>query len=340
MASGELIAGVITYMITTIILSYFLITILIAIFSKQKTTNPSPTKIESAFTWSSTICIICFWLRSIFATIYYLIITPLPQYINKYGILLNIGWLFYGIGIWIMLLAFIFRIDYTFKGKYNLQYSPFILKILYIMVCILFLLIMATGIVNTAGEFAAVYIGYSVLIFHFIFSCLLSYLLFNKIFIMMRLRLNEQIQQSDVNDNIDHDIQNQGTSEVVIKLNDIKSTTRFALLMFIGIISTYIASVLIFLDVEYLWSTHEFLMTYSAIFLAIDMIVNANSVYLLFKFNNKKYYLVCKLCHGLCQNCCIQCIYQTQKNGNNKSKQECENLILGQDKELGDDALL
>ena len=133
-----------------------------------------------------------------------------------------------------MLLAFIFRIDYTFKGKYNLEYSPFIIKILYVLLLILSTLIIATGIVNTMGDFAAVYIGYAVLIFHFIFSCLLSYLLFNKIFIMMRLRLNEQIQENDINaDDNDNQQTKDEDEQVVIKLNDIKSTTRFALLMLI-----------------------------------------------------------------------------------------------------------
>ena len=116
--------------------------------------------------------------------------------------------------------------------------------------------------------------------------------------------------------------------------------------MFIGIVSTYICSVLIFIDVEYGWSVSYHVLTWGSALIGFDLLVNATAVYLLFQYNSGKYYKLCKICHMGCNRCCVEMIYcyskRSKKYGINsaagKSRQEFATLILTADD--GDDAIV
>ena len=124
-----------------------------------------------------------------------------------------------------------------------------------------------------------------------------------------------------------------------ISLQSIEEVTRYALLMFSGIISTYIVSILVFIDIEYGWSINYHVLTWGSALIGFDLLMNATTVYLLFQYNSKKYYRICKICHKGCERICVETIYcyskTNKKHGINvdggKSRQEFATLILAAD---------
>ena len=118
-----------------------------------------------------------------------------------------------------------------------------------------------------------------------------------------------------------------------ISLDSINAVTRYALLMFIGIISTYVVSILFIIDIEYEWSLSPHILTWGAALVGFDLLVNATSVFLLFEYNSSVYYRICKICHVGCERCCVELIYlYSKKNG--KDKAEFTNLILSADDDV------
>ena len=124
-----------------------------------------------------------------------------------------------------------------------------------------------------------------------------------------------------------------------IPLSSIKTVTRFAILMFTGILSTYFASVFVFLDIEIGYSLSPHILTVGSIFMAFDLLVNAIAVYLLFEYSSSRYYRICGRCHGICENVCVEMIYwhsrKTDPSGvrvtNTQHKNDFSDLILKDD---------
>lgn len=143
------------------------------------------------------------------------------------------------------------------------------------------------------------------------------------------------IKRADDGDN-DDGTENVEPTMDQISLTTIDAVTRYALLMFVGIVSTYICSILVFIDVEYGWSVSYHILTWGSTLVGFDLLVNATTVYMLFQYNSSKYYKLCKVCHRGCNRCCVEMIYcfsrKNSRYGVNaaagKSRQEFATLIL------------
>ena len=225
-----------------------------------------------------------------------------------------------------MLLTFVVRIDYTFRGSF-LAYSVNTIRGLYGLVFFMLLWVFVLVVFEFADAYDVV-VGWLlplILVLHFLFFVLVSYLLFSKIFILMR----GKVYQCD-DSNADKAKKEEDAQNVAIDLDNIDSFTRFGLLMSIGISSTYIFTILnmITLGLENEHPIKEIGVGYSLI--AGDLLVNALMVYLLFPMNTKQYNMCCKLCHGCCRKCCMNCVYANMKRNNatSKNKEEFMELIL------------
>eukprot|EP01084_Bolivina_argentea_P309034 534510_1 len=303
---------------------------------------------NAIFTFIGITCLITFWFRAIIQFIVFTVLlseNENEQHISKP---LVFSWLFYGVGLWLMMLSFVLRIQYTFKGTY-LEYSPIIIRILYILLGLALIEVISIGVIN--GAMPSLYkegliIAYIAIISHFLFSILLTYLLFTKIFVVMQHRLRERFETNDssqqemttINNENNINAEAQTPTMHQISLRSIKSVTRYALLMFMGIISTYIVSVLVFIDIEYGWSVSAHILTYGQTLIGLDLLINSIAVYLLFQQNSKIYFAVCKICHIGCESFCIQITYlyskKSKRNGINSSansRQEFATLILTAD---------
>jgi len=269
--------------------------------------------------WCSLACLVLFWLRSLLSTIYFVLVVPTLSNIFELRPLLNIGWLLYLIALWLMSLCFVLRIELSYRAQSALAYSPRVLVALYATLTLLLTLMVSTGVSNAFSEnspstsAAATWLGAAALVCHFAFSCLLVAVLFHKVFAFMRRRLIEAPAAPEAD------------TSGVVGLEDIESTTRYALLMFLGVVSTYTASVFVFLDVAFSWSAHDDLLTFASILMGVDVMVNGTAVFLLFRANDAKYARVCGVAHTLCLSCCVQCIYRSQSA---KTKQQCQSMIF------------
>ena len=126
----------------------------------------------------------------------------------------------------------------------------------------------------------------------------------------------------------------------VITLNNIKDSVRFALLMSMGILSTYICTVLIIVDISAGISKNIHIYTWTHVFLGVDIIVNSTVLYLMFTFTTREYNKFCRCCHGCMEKCCINCMLKCGGNkgggvsgGQSGDSQQYANLILSEDAE-------
>ena len=106
---------------------------------------------------------------------------------------LKVSWLFYGFGLWLMLLSFVFRIQFSFHKHVYLQYSPLIIKVLYFLLLLALVLVILIGVLDHPTGTA---IAYAAIGGHVLFSLLLSWSLFSKIFHVMHQRYDHRLGQA------------------------------------------------------------------------------------------------------------------------------------------------
>ena len=181
---------------TTIIVTMFIVSVLRVSCSIKKGseatyTNPDSITTKKANLWfmhCGIVCLFAFWVRSTIQSIVFSVLIAEDRHQEKIGTSLVVGWLFYGIGLWLMMVSFVVRIQFTFK-RTHLEYSPIIIKILYIILSLLLILVVLIGVLQYEYQIIFAYVGITS---HFLFCCLLIYLLFSKIFNIMQHRLRER----------------------------------------------------------------------------------------------------------------------------------------------------
>jgi len=169
-----------------------------------------------------------------------------------------------------------------------------------------------------------------VLALHFAFFVTVCFLLFRKLFVLMRRKaIDAPAPVDEAGDDA------QTTQDMAVKLDNIDSMTRFSLLMSIGLSSTYIFSIInnVVLLAEEDHPARAWGVGYSLI--GGDLLVNALVIYLLFPINTALYDLCCGCCHKCCQGCCVQCVYANVKGQTDKDKQQLIELILSDDGDSG-----
>ena len=219
-------------------------------------------------------------------------------------------------GLWLMMVSFVFRIQFSFEKHPYLAYSPLVIKVLHLMLLLeLAMVILVFLLDDFAWEVA---VGYLTLSFQFVFSVVLSYSLFSKIFKVMRHRLDTRLaqtattQESVAKDSVAKDSVAKHSPNQ-ISLSSIKMVTRFALLMFMGIISTYLCCTVFILDIELGLSSSSNVFIVGSIFGAIDLLINSIAVFLLFQHSTATYHALCGRFHRICEIMCVEMIYRSSK---------------------------
>jgi len=377
---------------TTLLVTAFLVSILKLQCAIQSTTSSSPSSTGAAkgesmgdrlFKWSGIICLCLFWTRSFIQSMVFTILVATGRDQEDHlSAPLEASWLFYASGLWLMLVSFVFRIQFSFEKHPYLAYSPWMIKILYFLLLLALVMVI---LIYALDHPAGMAIAYATIAFHVLFSVLMSYALFSKIFNVMHQRLDlklgaavrsaingdaedqdshyneyggvatESLQSADINDaggrTETPDVESRLSESIVedemvvnrslnqIPLKSIKTVTRFALLMFMGIISTYFATVFVFLDIEVGYSMNQHILTVASIFMVFDLLINAIAVYLLFEYSTSKYHALCGRCHWICEIMCVEMIYwhsrRTDPSGvrvtNTSHRNDFSDLILKDD---------
>ena len=147
-----------------------------------------------------------------------------PQYHWYRAAIWMLGGGFYLMGQWLLLLTFVIRLDVTFKGVPFIRFHPMAIRACYVAVTLLLPLMI--GIFVTIGLkqrtnaiiVAAVWVGIT-----FVASMAMMVLFLVKVFQVMGFKA-----VSELDDKIgDLDL----TSNITVKLVDVKSATRYALLV-------------------------------------------------------------------------------------------------------------
>eukprot|EP01084_Bolivina_argentea_P189603 326045_1 len=104
----------------------------------------------------SLIALILFTLSSLIFLALYITVFAVdgssPTNLNDtYLQWVGLGWILYAMGIWIMLLTFLLRVDYAFKDSF-LAYPPCIMWFLYALLIILALLLIGIVITFVSGH--------------------------------------------------------------------------------------------------------------------------------------------------------------------------------------------
>ena len=192
------------------------------------------------FTICGIICLIAFWIRSTIQAIVFTVLIIEDRHQENIGTSLGVSWLFYGAGLWLMLVSFVFRIQYTFKGT-HLEYSQIVIRILYILLILGLIEIIIIAICITAlpnADETGLIFAYIAIVSHFAFSCIITWLLFTKIFVTMQHRLRGRISSSDIPIGSIPPISNSGSA-----VADIPSR---------GILLCFVCSFFLFLILKYL----------------------------------------------------------------------------------------
>eukprot|EP01084_Bolivina_argentea_P007161 13472_1 len=334
---GQQVFVFISYTITTFAVGYFIIRLIKSICnpssaeqtadnsSSSITVSVEKTKGQKIIFWTSFITICLFFYRSVLVWAGFLYHLASEDDNDHENLAISISFIGYGLGLWLMLYTFVARIDYTFRGTF-LAYSMNTIRVLYVFVFVLLLFTLVLVVFDSIEDYDTVggWLLPLILILHFLFSGLVIYLLFRKVFVLMK----QKVYQCEDNNKDNSD---QTTEQgMIIELNTIDSFTRFGLLIFIGIISTYVLSIInnVTLLLEDDHAVKQLGVGY--VLIAVDLFVNALVVYLLFPMNTQQYNCCCKYCHLCCQKCCMNCVYMNMKrdNATNKNKEEFVELIL------------
>ena len=192
---------------------------------------------------------------------------------------------------------------------------------LYILALILLLLaVVISGFVAADRlDVVGAWMGPTILGCHFIFSVVMIIFLFRKVFVAMTLKFDQAVKGQDGATSSEKD------KTSIIRLDNIDAFTRYALLMVIGLMSTYLFLVLVTVSLN---TANTLRLGY--VFIASDLTVNATVLFLLFPVANTWYYGVCGKCHECCRGCCIDCVYRRvlMRSETDKNKAQFAELIL------------
>eukprot|EP01083_Nonionella_stella_P007869 22634_1 len=234
--------------------------------------------------------------------------------IDNYDAMRALIWIFGGgfylMGQWLLLLSFVMRLDMTFKHAPFIRFNHVHVKCGYLAVSSLFILIVAMWItVALKQRVATVVMVILWAIIHFAASVVMLILFLSKVFEVMRYKASFELQQDS---GLDEDERDDAPKQITIKLNDVKSATRYALLVSIATTSTFI-SLIVMVIVTLVHETDAFdnekeLGALEYLFVGIDSMVNAFCLYFLFEFNKTQYYDMCECCHGVVEKCCVHCV--------------------------------
>ena len=143
-----------------------------------------------ALHWCTIAVIIFYSLRAFFAMIFFMLITVKGEEHSIIVIeVLDLSFMFYAIALWLMVLLFLFRINFSFTGNY-VSYSKPIIIALYIgfaIVCIdgVFIAIL---IFTDSWAVTGIWPLYWSVLFYISYTIALMYLLFRKVFTLLRAR--------------------------------------------------------------------------------------------------------------------------------------------------------
>ncbi len=258
------------------------------------------------------------------------------------GVIWLIGGGFYLLGQWLLLLTFAMRLDVTFKDLPFIRFNHLFVKILYFAVASLFILIILI-FVTIGMELRTSAVAFAIIwaIVNFGASLAMLVLFLHKVFEVMRYKASFALQ------NDDHNEQNENDSENIIKpmtleVKDVKSATRYALLVSIAITSTFI-TLIVMVIITMIHENDEYdndkeLGALEYLFVGIDSLINAFCLYLLFDFNEPHYYKMCECGHQLIEKCCVKCVIgkiagiddavNNDEDGTDKEHIDYEDLIL------------
>merc|ERR1712228_489921 len=136
-----------------------------------------------------------------------------------------------------------------------------------------------------------------------IFNVILLYLLFRKLFVILVKRGTQQSM-----DSLD------ASSNDVIQLDTLQTTTRYSTLVLLGICSTFTCSIFVAFSLYFPIPT--------GLFFSIDTIVNATTLYLMFSVNQDLYKKLCGKYHQCFHVCCVYCSYNKFKEENKEKTKE------------------
>merc|ERR1719474_1546744 len=177
---------------TTAIVTALLISVLKLQCATQSNVSPTPKCTDKLFKWCGIVTLGLFWSRTVTQSIVFFVLVATGRdvddsFVPQFLISLQISAMAFFTGLWLMLVAFVLRMQYSFAMHPHLAYSPVIIKVLHFLLTVALVLV----IVLTISDFLI--LGYVVLAFHMMFSVLLSRSLFSKIFNVMHAAIGFQI---------------------------------------------------------------------------------------------------------------------------------------------------
>ena len=269
----------------------------------------------------TVLSLISFTLMLIFSFVVFLAVIIVQEVSLTADRLINASWIFYAIGIWIMMFIYVLRLDITFKNG-PLSYPKWLINLLYgslIIFGILCVTIVSLALSGFLFTPIHLYTSIITLILYIGFTLTLMFLFCTKLFIIMSKRL-----ESKMNENKSNDAENENVDGIVIELFTLNSMIKYCLLVLQGIISTYIGNILVVIAL-----TDQNLPPYA--FVAVDILVNSMSLYFMFSFNNDQYNRCCSKCHGCFATLCIAFIFERDRYRKKLSladRQQYESLIF------------
>ena len=237
-----------------------------------------------------------------------------PNYDAIRGVIWIFGGGFYLLGQWLLLLTFVIRLDVTFKDLPFIRFHPFTVKVLYFAVTSLFVLIILIFItIGMELRISTISLAIVWASINFIASIVMLVLFLHKVFEVMRFKASFALQNDDNMDENNDEIDAENIIKpMTVEVKDVKSATRYALLVSIAIFSTFI-SLIIMVIITMIHEHDEFdndkeLGALEYLFVGIDSLVNAFCLYLLFDFNEDQYYRTCDFGHSIIERCCVNCV--------------------------------
>ena len=162
--------------------------------STEPPSDPKPG--DNLIFWSSFTAIAMFCVRSLIVWSCFLVILITGNDIQETdaNLPLDLSFTAYALALWTMSLTFVFRIDYGFKDTF-LAYHPMAIRVLYGLALILLLLAVVISVFVAMDRLDVVGAGMGpgVLACHFVFSVIMIFLLFRKVFVAMTLKFDQAV---------------------------------------------------------------------------------------------------------------------------------------------------
>eukprot|EP01084_Bolivina_argentea_P193201 331492_1 len=246
---------------------------------------------------------------------------------------------FYGIGLILIQLIFILRIQYTFTGTLSIfMYSATTIKLLYGLYFSNITLFLMAVISNILKIFFILTITAPLWIICYITNyILLITLLFKKIIVMMRYKVNINGNQNENNTNDKTETTNGESVSVttnglpangiMVEITSINLLVRFSLLSLISFITTMIVLLAALIDSIFINHLTRSDIAISNVVTLFDAMSNAICICLLFIFASDLYYKLCKFCDKCVKHCMISKVFQNT-NENEAKQKEFKKLLF------------